>query len=349
MSQLPNVPCLIVTLCKSPNFGAYLQSFALKEVLSHYGYQVSFLDIYDKANNTKRYQFLFRGWKRKPVSILFNFRKLLAFRRAEKRLDIVSREDVSKYKVAFIGSDEIWSVTNGTFNSAPEFFGLGLPDLLKFSYAPSLGNSGIEDMEAHPEFIEGLHKMDSLSARDGESFEVVTRLARRNDVSIVLDPTFLHDFSHDEDDFHLSEPYLLVYTYGFSKEVVEEVKAYAQRRGLKVISAGFYHSWVDKNVSCTPFEFLSVVKGAECVVTDTFHGSIFAIKYRKNFLCYGRHKKKVKYLMESLGLSACLVDVGYLSGDEVIQTDYSNIEAFITPLLNDSRAYLERCNSLVKY
>jgi hypothetical protein len=343
-----NARCLIVTLCKSPNFGAYLQAFALKEVLTGYGYQVSFLDIYDEANNKKRLQFLFRGWRRKPLTIIFNLKKLLAFRSAEKRLHITSRGDLSPFRAVFIGSDEIWSVTNGTFNSAPEFFGLNLGSLLKFSYAPSVGNSGVEDMRQHPEFIEGMNKLDMLSVRDGESYEVATTTAQRDDVTLVLDPTFLHDFSANEENFYFGCQYLLVYTYGFSAEVVKEVKAYARRHSMKIVSAGFHHSWADRNIPCSPFEFLSLVKAAECVVTDTFHGSIFAIKYQKNFVSYGRHKKKVKYLLESLGLERALVDPGYLVEGRLIETDYSHFKANLEPLISDSREYLARCNEMAR-
>ncbi|WP_445004370.1 polysaccharide pyruvyl transferase family protein [Halomonas mongoliensis] len=340
--------CLIVTLCKSPNFGAYLQAFALKEVLKRYGYQVSFLDIYDKANEKKRLQFLFRGWKRRPLSIIFNLRKFLAFRSVEKRLSIVPRGDLSQFRAAFIGSDEIWSVTNGTFNSAPEFFGLNLGSLLKFSYAPSVGNSGVDDMRHHPQFMEGLHNLDMLSVRDSESYAVATKATGRDDVKLVLDPTFLHDFSTNEEKITVGCSYLLVYTYGFSEETVEEVKAYALQHGLKVVSAGFYHPWADKNISCNPFEFLTLVKNAQCVVTDTFHGSIFAIKYRKSFISYGRHKKKVKYLLESLGLESSLVDPGHLAEGGLIETNYSNLEASLNPLISSSRDYLEACNGMVR-
>lgn len=348
MNSLINARCLIVTLCKSPNFGAYLQAFALKEVLEGYGYKVSFLDIYDEENNKKKLQFLFRGWKRRPLSILFNFRKLLAFRSAEKQLSIVPRGDLSEFNAVFIGADEIWSVTNGTFNSAPEFFGLNLSNLLKFSYAPSVGNSDVEDMVQHPGFMQGLNNLDMLSVRDGESYEVATKAAGRDDVTLVLDPTFLHDFSANEESFDVGCRYLLVYTYGFSAEVVKEVKAYARQHGLAIISAGFHHSWADRNISCNPFEFLSLVKEAEYVVTDTFHGSIFAIKYQKNFVSYGRHKKKVKYLLESLGLEGSLVDPGYLVEGRLIETDYSNFKANLEPLISDSREYLERCNDMVR-
>ncbi len=336
MEELSGVPCLVVTLCKSPNFGAYLQAFALKEVLTEYGYQVSFLNVYDTDNNKKRYRLLFRGWKRAPLSALFNVRKLIAFKKAERKIKIVSRHELSRYKVAFIGSDEVWSVTNGTFNSVPEFFGLDLPGLLTFSYAPSIGNSGLEDMKRYPGFIQGIKEIDMLSVRDYESLQVAVKLAHRNDTAMVLDPTFLYDFAADEKEFNAETPYLLVYTYGFDPDIIEEVKFYAKKMGLKVISVGFYHSWVDKNISCGPFEFLSAVKGAECIITDTFHGSIFAIKYRKNFLSYGRHKNKVAHLLGSLGLSDNLVDAGFLSGGRIIETDYSEVESRLSSLIDNT-------------
>ncbi|MCB1811265.1 MAG: polysaccharide pyruvyl transferase family protein [Candidatus Competibacteraceae bacterium] len=347
MKKLSSIPCLIVTLCKSPNYGAYLQAFALKEVLTSYGYKVSFLDVYDRENNKKRYKFLFRGWRRNPASILFNFRKFFAFRYAEKKLVIVSRSDISNFKVAFIGSDEIWSVTNGTFNCAPEFFGLNLKNMWKFSYAPSVGNSGVENMVFFPEYMNGIRAIDLLSVRDTESLEVAKYAISHNDVSLVLDPTFLHDFSKQEEMINVGKPYLLVYTYGFDEVVVKEVRDYALSNNLAIISAGFYHSWVDKNLPCTPFEFLSLVKDAECVITDTFHGSIFSIKYRKNFISYSHHKKKVKHLLESLGLSSCLVSAGYLKEGNEIKTNYSNFELTLQPLLYESKKYLERCNALV--
>lgn len=348
MSKVSNTPCLIITLCKSLNYGAYLQAFALKKVLEGYGYKVSLLDIYDRENNNKRYKHLFGGMRRNPVSIFFNFRKLFSFICVEKKLNIVFRGDLSGFKVAFIGSDEVWSVTNGSFNSVPEFFGLELPKLLKFSYAPSVGSSELKDIAQYPKYIEGLKKLDFLSARDNESLEVAKATTLRDDISLVLDPTFLYDFSSQEKDFSVDKPYILVYTYGFSNEIVKEVKDYASRNNIALVSAGFHHAWVDMNLPCTPFEFLTLVRNAEYVITDTFHGSIFAIKYRKDFISYGHNKQKVKYLLESLGLSDCLVGAGYLSEGNMIKTDYCNIDLSLDPLLYESRKYLERCNSLVK-
>ena len=348
MSQLSSVPCLIVTLCKSLNYGAYLQSFALKEVLKAYGYEVSFLDIYDQENNKKRYRFLFSGLKKYPVSFFFNFKKLLAFKKAEKQLNIVTREQVANFEAAFIGADEVWSVTNESFVPAPEFFGLGLPNLLKFSYAPSVGSSGVDDVACYPEYMAGLKNFDLLSVRDSESFDVSKKATSRDDIPIILDPTFLYDFSSQEEAINVGRPYVLIYTYGFSEEIIEEVRDYARRNGLALVSAGFYQEWVDINFPCTPFEFLTLVKYAESVITDTFHGAIFSVKYRKNFISYGRYKKKVEYLLESIGLTRCLVDIGYLKKNNTLKTDYSKIDYFLEPLIDESLKYLDRCNSFLK-
>lgn len=347
MNDLKNTPCLIVTLCKSLNYGAYLQAFALQEILTTYGYQVSFLDIYDKENNIKRYKHLFGGIKNTPQSYIFNIRKLLSFKKYEKKFTIVPRGNLSRFKVVFIGSDEVWSVTNGSFNSAPEFFGINLPKSLKFSYAPSVGSSNVEDLNSYPKYVQGISELSMISVRDIESLEVAKKASMDKDVSMVLDPTFLHNFTSNEEKYNINEPYILVYTYGFEKNIIKEVKAYARRHKLMIVSAGFYHSWADKNIACNPFEFLSIVRNADSVVTDTFHGSIFAIKYRKNFISYGGHKPKVKYLLESLGLEKSLVEVGCLSNDKTIETSYSNLEVVLNPKIYGSRNYLEQCNAMM--
>ena len=291
---------------------------------------------------------LYRGWRRHPRGILFNTLKLLTFRLAERDLNIVDSSEISDFQAAFIGADEIWSVTNGTFNTAPEFFGLNMNGVLKFSYAPSVGNSGIDDIAKYPSYVEGLCNLDKISVRDGESLQVASTVTGRDDVTMVLDPTFLHDFSTNEEKITIPGRYILVYTYGFSAPLVEEVKAYARKYRLRIISAGFYHPWADKNYSCSPFQFLSLIKSSECVITDTFHGSIFAIKYRKNFLSYGRHKKKVKHLLESLGLHGSLVDPGFLSDGHSFNTDYSMIDERLSPLMTVSVDYLERCDALIR-
>ena len=73
---------------------------------------------------------------------------------------------------------------------------------------------------------------------------------------------------------------MIVYAFDQSMIAREEVyafKEYALYLGLKVVSPGFFHKWVDKNVNCDPIELLNWFQHAECVVTDTFHGCVMSI------------------------------------------------------------------------
>ncbi|MBQ2969072.1 MAG: nucleotidyltransferase family protein [Bacteroidaceae bacterium] len=64
---------------------------------------------------------------------------------------------------------------------------------------------------------------------------------------------------------------------GKFEESAEEIKTYARSHGLKIVSPGFYQKWADVNVNVDPVNLLSWFKGAECVVTNTFHGCVMSI------------------------------------------------------------------------
>ncbi|NNU77321.1 polysaccharide pyruvyl transferase family protein [Clostridium estertheticum] len=60
------------------------------------------------------------------------------------------------------------------------------------------------------------------------------------------------------------------------KKEIEAIKAYAKKNKLITVSPGTYHKWCDKNIVCNCIEWLEVFRGAEAVITDTFHGTIVA-------------------------------------------------------------------------
>ena len=62
-----------------------------------------------------------------------------------------------------------------------------------------------------------------------------------------------------------------------AQESAEEIKAYARNHALKIVSPGFYQKWADVNVNVDPVNLLAWFKGAECVVTNTFHGCVMSI------------------------------------------------------------------------
>ena len=71
-----------------------------------------------------------------------------------------------------------------------------------------------------------------------------------------------------------------------------------------MISIGHYFSWCDEVVIPTPFEVLAYFKGASYIITDTFHGSVFSIKFNKEFCTIVRdmNSNKLVSLLKQFGL-----------------------------------------------
>ena len=85
---------------------------------------------------------------------------------------------------------------------------------------------------------------------------------------------------------------------------IKAIQSYAKSKGLQLISIGHYFPWCDKTIVPHPFEVLAYFRDAKCIVTDTFHGSVFSIKYNKQFctIVRGMNSNKLTYLLEQFGL-----------------------------------------------
>ncbi len=71
-------------------------------------------------------------------------------------------------------------------------------------------------------------------------------------------------------------------------------------------------------------EFLSLVKYAECVITNSFHGMIFAVQYCRPFYVFSRERcdTKITELLELFELSECMVSPEQVKELSVPQIDY---------------------------
>lgn len=339
---------LIVTLCRSLNFGAYLQAYALQQVLRNKGLDPVFVDVYDAPQLIKRHFVLLKPKDMTPSGILFNIKKLITFNAAEKKLTIKKLVDIGPVKGAFLGSDEIWNVTNTSFVHSPEFFGNSLPSVKTFSYAPSSGNCQTDDLKRYQNLVDGIRRLDMVSVRDSGTADLVRQVAPRSEIFQVLDPAFLYDFSAEEEDVLVKKPFAVVYSYNMSNARIQEIRRYATRNNILLVSPGFYNVWCDEVIPCSPFQFLSLVRRSECVITDTFHGTVFSIKYRKNFASFSEGKNKIKSLLSELGLESSSVGEGDLDNTGVIETSYDGIDEILESKLKKSNDYIDNCINMMR-
>lgn len=301
----------IITYYNANNYGAFLQAYALMKFLTSNGYEVTFKGMQidtQKCDNAHTLELC----------------KLLSEAQKVLQVDWSDKD----YDVSIIGSDEVFNYNNRTYGRIPYFNGSNVNSKKIISYAASIGAANYKKLLIR-NFVRycGLKKLDHVSVRD-ERTEKFVRIFYKKNISRDVDPTLLVDF--EEEIVHLKfDKYVLVYTYGLKTEHIRFIKKYAGERGLKIIATGAYSPWCDANLVVSPFEWIGLIKNADYIFTSTFHGTIFSLKYHKQFVALVDNAVKVKELLEQFNITEryCqTTDFGELSHIVESDIDYDEID-----------------------
>ena len=138
----------------------------------------------------------------------------------------------------------------------------------------------------------------AISVRDENSKQVVKALTGRDAIKNI-DPVLLYDFTKEipEKTPHSNKHYILIYTYPVrmsNPKEIKAIKAYARKNNLEIVAMSDYFDWVDTVVTPTPFEVLAYFRDAQCIVTDTFHGTVMSIVQNKPFATIVRNMNSNK-------------------------------------------------------
>lgn len=100
----------------------------------------------------------------------------------------------------------------------------------------------------------------------------------------------------------------------YLKYMRELFQEHAKKNDLKIIGAGDYKTFYDEGfIDLTPYEWVDLFRNAEKVITGTFHGTVFSIKYNKSVLCYPTEKNrinKIRSLLSDMKIASRLLEVG---------------------------------------
>ncbi len=206
----------------------------------------------------------------------------------------------SDYDAIVIGSDEVFNCTqNSNWGFAKTLLGEGLDSDIIISYATSCGHATIDKVNKlgiNGEVTNAMENFKALSVRDKNTKNFVKEFTNKPTYEHI-DPTLIYDFDGLVPENIPEDNYILVYAYDgriSEKETIKEIRKFAKEENKTVISVGLYQSWCDKQILCTPFELLSYFKNADYIVTDIFHGTVFSIKYNKQFVTIIRESNKQK-------------------------------------------------------
>lgn len=282
----------ILTLHNALNFGAYLQAYALQQVLLLWGHEVYIADQCAR----RLFEQLLQVKCKYPKRMVYNIRFFKEFSRVRGKLRIAP-DPLDSCDAVVVGSDELWNLENSGFIHREEYFGRGIDCAKIISYAVSGNRMDADKLKRIMGEAASFERFSDISVRDENTCKMVYKIEGKRP-TLVLDPTMLYTgWERDLVPCRKSN-YILVYNFTTEEQEKRAILRFARERKKKIISVGSYNTWCDENLVATPFEFLGFMQGADYVVTSSFHGVAFSIMLHKNFVIYPQKKGKVLDIMQ---------------------------------------------------
>ena len=359
----------IITYHHYYNYGTMLQALALQEKVEQLGYQAELID-FKQDNSLSRYEMLKLRIKRMPVYIKERKKyRVLADSRekikeknelfeqfyktylhvGKKKYTTTQQlmENPPVYDGYVVGSDQTW---NPFVANSPEAFFLPFVEnkSKKGSYGPSLAVKSLSD-EKEKEYRKKLSSFSFLSCREQDGAQLLSRITQK-EVKCVLDPTLLLSAKEwgKYCEYEIpKEPYILVYFLGEKSEHRRAVEKIQKLTNWKIISLPAAYLEMENNdykkVWGGPKEFLSLIRGAALICTDSFHGTMFSINFQRNFFSFCKssdseessENSRLYSALNIFGLSNRIIhNMDNLTAED-ISIDYKNV----IPILKEQRRY----------
>lgn len=368
----------ILTFHRALNYGAVLQAYVLSSYLRDLGYDAEIIDFVPKGHMEKTERFV----SVKGINTLkYNLTTMRHIRYLDRRdhdfhafssqylhlsreREITAEElerVVSGFDAIICGSDQIW---NPDLADADITFFLPFrTDSLKIAYGISIGGGFLGDYREPLKIREAIQQFDYLSFREDSAVKKLLQFCRPESMpEIVADPVMLYgrkEFEKIAGEKQIHEPYVFLYTSAGSVEVIKAAEKLSREKKLPyyTLLAGKQKSYWNKIGNhippgdLSPRGFLAMIRDAECVVTDSFHGALFSILFQKDVYIIKRKNEKGMIILDDrlIHLTKMFhLEYRYIQEDEIIQDkikdmpDQKTVEEIRRKSVESSKKYLEK-------
>lgn len=351
----------ILTYHKTTNYGALLQAFALQSKLNELGADAEIINYHCK--NIEKREMISFPKPGKNINIIKYAKRIKAFYNVSQKRkkmkhfmdkymtfskDEYTKETIKKsnkvYDKFVVGSDMVLDLEINGYDMS---FYLDFAEPKKrYSYAASLGIEKI-DNEHLNSCIEELEKFQHISIREEQGKNYFSKLLK-NKVYSDIDPTLLYDgtFWKQYEEIPKKKPkkkYILLYFLNRNMPEFEIARRIAKENDMDIYVLSNSKKKIDGcNViyDASVGEFLYYIHNAELVITASYHGLVFSINYKTNFMffCHNNSASRLNNVARITGTIGRELKI-----DEIppLKCDFSKIDTIIGKLRKKSIDYLK--------
>lgn len=352
------------------NYGAILQTYALQTYLEFLGLKVEVINyrpnyiIYDQSVMYVGEQYrknILTKWAYRIIkapSKIGRRRKFAMFAKNELHLTSKYETYESLQKAGldadyfFCGSDQIWNAVSGSHKDLAYFLEFVPNGRIKISYAAS-GNLPLSNSEVKNITFPMINKIDCISMREDSTIADIQPFIEKP-ISHVCDPVFLlkgekwRKLYKLYSTFKPTEKYVLVYPIGNGIEstIIQATNCARQLNfPLYMISASNRRdNRIDKQFNVNPYDFLALIDNAECIVTNSFHGTSFSIILEKQFWACAAEgaNQRITSLLGKADLLERLI-IENCSIDYSIQAPLNYALMNLDEYIGHSKSFIQNC------
>lgn len=306
------------------NYGSVLQCYATKRIIEKMGYKCDVLEESYKGN--ERYFYLAQkalvigtktvihpGFLKKYNSIRnasyasinsisqVSNTKISHFANTilqPKKVSYSLMSEISKEDsyIAFItGSDQVWNCSNGLFNRM--FFLRYAPKNKRVAFAPSFGTNEVNPF-AKNQIRNAIAEFEFISVRESAGQSIISELTGL-EIPCISDPTIMltskewEEFG--ENGIKLSSKYIFVHFLDEPNTfAIDAISCILAEKKCKVVCFAYHQEKIEglpgsEFFDGSPYDYVSLIKNAESVFTDSFHTASFSLYFHKQFYIFERN------------------------------------------------------------
>lgn len=343
----------IITIHRLHNFGSVFQAVALYKYVSDLGYNTEVIDYHPKYLENLT-------WKNAVAHVLFaklyNSRKRKFEKFINENLLLTSKRYSSerelemyppKADVYMAGGDQLWNPSYPCGND--DAYKFSFSDGVKLSYGTSLGKKTFSPDEIK-ELSNKIKCFKAISVRESSSVKILKTAGIH--AEWVVDPVLLQERGYYENFAKTPnrKPYAFIYLVSPSNTLDRIVEIMKSKYHLEIV----VYSGFGKKCNCDyqlydlgPDEVLGYIRGAEYVISASFHATLFSIIFKKQFLALlpgEGSNERIEDLLEWTGLPDRIVtEQSDIEGRFLTSVQYTkDLDRVILERINSSKYYLEK-------